>query len=328
MDTPLSRLVGYGCAALGAAFFSTKAIFVKLAFQDQADAALLLAYRMIFATPVFVAIGVWAYAKRRAAGAPPPDRQSLLSAVAVGFLGYYVASAFDFAGLQYISASLERLVLFTYPLFVMFIAAALYGEPVTRLGLAAALVTYIGLAIVFVVDLPAGGRNTAIGTALVLGAAISFAWHQILAKRVIARLGSALFTSIALSSAGVFCVLHQVVFGSGSFAAGPRFLWLAFGCAMVATVLPTFLINAGLARVSSQAVSMIATVSPIVTIGLAITILGEPFTAADALGSTLVLAGVGIFTWGDRKRPAAQAAAPASGTGPASTPAASQASEP
>ena len=301
MGSPLSRVVGYGCAGLGAAFFSTKAIFIKLAFQDQLDASLFLAYRMIFATPVFVAIGLWAYAKRRAKGEPDPDRRSIAWAVVVGFIGYYVASAFDFAGLQYISASLERLVLFTYPLFVMFIGALFYGEALTLFGLAAAVVTYAGLAVVFAVDLPDGGRSTAIGTALVLGAAISFAWHQILAKRVIGRLGTLLFTSIALSSAGVFCVLHQVIFGSGTFAATPRFLWLAFGCAIVATVLPTFLINAGLARVSSQAVSMIATVSPIVTIGLAVSILGEPFTAADAFGASLVLLGVGLFTWGDSR---------------------------
>lgn len=293
--------MGYACAAVGAAFFSTKAIFIKLAFQDQLDASLFLAYRMIFATPFFVAIGLWAYAKRRTKGEAPPDLSSAAWAALIGLIGYYVASAFDFAGLQYISASLERLVLFTYPLFVMFIGAALYGEAVTSFGIAAAVVTYVGLAIVFAVDLPAGGRNTLIGTALILGAAISFAWHQILAKRVILRLGSALFTSIALTAAGVACVLHQVVIGSGSFAASPRFLWLALGCAIVATVLPTFLINAGLARVSSQAVSMIATVSPVVTIGLAITILGEPFTAADALGSFLVLLGVGLFTWGDSR---------------------------
>jgi drug/metabolite transporter (DMT)-like permease len=299
--------VGYVCAALGAAFFSTKAIFIKLAFEEQVDASLMLAYRMVFATPVFVAIGLWAYAKRRAKGEPPPDRLTIAYAVFVGFIGYYVASAFDFAGLQYISAALERLVLFTYPLFVMFIGAALYGEPVTRFGIASAIVTYTGLAVVFAVDFPSGGRNTLIGTALVLGAAISFAWHQILAKRAIAPLGSMLFTSIALTAAGVFCVLHQVIFGTGSFAASPRFLWLAFGCAIVATVMPTFLVNAGLARVSPQAVSMIATVSPVVTIGLAIEILGEPFTMADAIGSTLVLLGVGLFTWGDaqaRKRQA------------------------
>ncbi len=297
---PVSRLVGYGCAALGAAFFSTKAIFIKLAFQDQVDAALMLAYRMLFATPVFVAVGIWAYRRRRATGAPPPATRDVAAAVVVGFLGYYMASAFDFAGLMYISASLERLVLFTYPIFVMAIGAAFYGEAITRTAIAAAAVTYLGLAVVFAIDLPEGGRATVIGTLLVLGAAVSFAWHQILAKRFMAPLGSALFTSIALSSAGVFCVLHQVIFGSG-FAATPRFLWLAFGCAIVATVLPSFLINAGLARVSPQAVSMIATVSPVVTIGLAIAILGEPFTAADAQGSALVLAGVGLFTWGDAR---------------------------
>jgi drug/metabolite transporter (DMT)-like permease len=283
---------------------------------------------MLFATPVFVAIGIWAYAQRRAKGLPPPDRRSVAWAAAIGFLGYYVASAFDFAGLQYISASLERLVLFTYPLFVMFIAVAFYGERLTRFGIAAAVVTYVGLAIVFAVDLPVGGRNTWIGTLLVLGAAISFAWHQILAKRFIAPLGAALFTSIALSAAGVLCVLHQVVFGSGSFAASPRFLWLSFGCAMVATVLPTFLINAGLARVSPQAVSMIATVSPVVTIGLAIQILGEPFTAADALGSALVLAGVGLFTWGDSRRKPSRKAAPIPAAEPAGALPQVRASEP
>ena len=301
MASPLSRLAGYGFAALGAAFFSTKAIFIKLAYQEQVAAALFLAWRMIFATPVFVAIGVWALAKRTSKGEAMPHAPSLASAIAVGFIGYYVASAFDFAGLQYISAALERLVLFTYPLFVMFIGAALYGEAITPFGIAAAVVTYVGLGIVFAVDLPAGGRNTAIGTARVLGASISFAWHQILAKRVIAKLGAALFTSVALTSAGVFCVLHQAILGTGSFAASPRFLWLAAGCAIVATVLPTFLISAGLARVSSQAVSMISTVSPIVTIGLAIAILGEPFTAIDAAGSALVLLGVGLFTWGDSR---------------------------
>lgn len=300
MKPPVSRLVGYGCAALGAAFFSTKAIFIKLAFQEQVDAALMLAYRMLFATPVFVAIGIWAYSKRRASGQPQPRPRDVAAAVFVGFLGYYVASAFDFAGLMYISASLERLVLFTYPIFVMFIGSAFYGETISRTSIAAAVVTYLGLAVVFALDLPEGGRSTVIGTALVLGAAISFAWHQILAKRFMAPLGSALFTSIALASAGVFCVLHQVMFGNG-FAASERFLWLAFGCAMVATVLPSFLVNAGLARVTPQAVSMIATVSPLVTIGLAIGILGEPFTVADAIGSTLVLAGVGLFTWGDSR---------------------------
>ena len=164
----------------------------------------------------------------------------------------------------------------------------------------AAAITYAGLAIVFALDLPHGGRETIIGTLLVLGAALAFAAHHLMAKRVLPALGSALFTSIALVTASVFCILHQVVV-SGDFSASSRFLWLTAGCAIVATVMPTFLINAGLARSSPQSVAMISTISPVVTIGLAVAVLGEPFTLADAIGSMLVLAGVALFTWGEAR---------------------------
>lgn len=303
MMTSQQRTAGYALAAAGAAFFSTKAIFIKLAYQEEVDAALMLAYRMIFALPVFAAIGVLAYARRRIKGEPRPEMRDIARAMATGFIGYYVASQFDFAGLMFITAQLERLVLFSYPLFVMFIAAFFYGERLTRTGLLAAAITYAGLAIVFALDLPEGGHDTVVGTLLVLGAALSFALHQIWARRFMAPLGSALFTSVALATASFFCILHQAVVSGGDFSASSRFLWLSAGCAIVATVLPTFLINAGLARISSQAVSMISTVSPVVTIALAVWILGEPFTLADAIGSSLVLAGVGLYAWGEGKSP-------------------------
>lgn len=296
MSHPSSRIAGAVMAAAGAALFSTKAIFIKLAYQDQADAALMLAYRMLFAFPFFAAIGVWAYARRQARGEPPPSAGSVGLAAATGIVGYYLASQFDFAGLLFITAQLERLVLFTYPLFVMLLGALIHGQRVTPAGLGAAALTYSGLALVFLLDLPEGGRDTVIGTLLVLGAAISFAAHHLMAKRFMAPLGSALFTSIALGAASVLCVLHQAIAGGGDFAATPRFLWLSAGCAIVATVLPTFLINASLARTSPQMVSMISTVSPVVTIALAVWILGEPFTLADAVGSALVLAGVGFYS--------------------------------
>jgi drug/metabolite transporter (DMT)-like permease len=300
--TAAPRLSGYAFAAAGAAFFSTKAIFIKLAFQDKVDAALMLAYRMLFAMPFFLAIGAWACWKRVRRGEPAPRAREVWLAILTGFVGYYLASQFDFAGLMFITAQLERLVLFTYPIFVMLIGAVFYGERLTASGIAAAGVTYFGLSIVFAADLPDGGRDTVIGTLLVLGAAISFALHQIFVKRFMTPLGSALFTSIALVAAGVLCVLHQAIAGGGNFAASSRFLWLSLGCAIIATVLPTFLINAGIARTSPQAVSMISTVSPVVTIGLAIAILGEPFTWVDAIGSALVLAGVGLFTLGEERR--------------------------
>jgi len=296
-----ARTTGYLFAAAGAALFSTKAIFIKLAYQEQVDAALLLAYRMAFSLPFFVIVGVWAYRAKRASGEPRPGARFAAAAMATGFVGYYLSALFDFSGLQYISAQLERLVLFTYPLFVMFIGVLFMGERLTRHGLAEAAVTYAGLAIVLGLDLPEGGRNTLIGVSLVLAAALCFATYQVLAKRYISLLGPALFTSLSLSAAAVMCIVHQAVISGGNFAASPRFIWLSAGCAIAATVLPSFLINAGLARISSAAVAMISTLSPVVTIGLAVAILGESFTLADAIGSTLVLAGVGIYTWGDSR---------------------------
>lgn len=300
--TAQGRTTGYALAAAGAALFSTKAIFIKLAYLDDVNATLMLAYRMIFALPFFVAVGLWAYLGKRARNEPMPSRHTLLMALATGFVGYYLSALLDFKGLEYISAQLERLVLFTYPLFVMFLGRLFFGAKLTRAGLIAATITYAGLAIVFGIDLPEGGIDTVIGTAFVLGCAVTFAFYQLFAKGFITAMGSALFTSLSLSASAVICVLHHIAVKGLDFAATPRFVWLGAGCAIFATVLPSFLMNAGMARTSPQATAMISTISPLVTIALAVWILGEPFTAADALGSTLVLAGVGFYTWSDMGR--------------------------
>ena len=135
-----------------------------------------------------------------------------------------------------------------------------------------------------------------------LGCAITFAIYQLLAKKFITIMGSTLFTSIALSGSAFACIAHFIITSRGfDFSSSPRFFWLAAGTGFFATVLPSFLVNAGLSRISPQSTSMIATISPLITISLAVWILGEPFTLADALGSTMVIAGVGIYALTDRK---------------------------
>lgn len=298
--TAQQKLWGYGLTALGAALFSTKAIFIKLAFREEVNATLMLAWRMIFSMPVFLVIGLMMFWRLKRDAKPVPSPRIMLVSAFTGFLGYGISSYLDFKGLEYISAQLERLVLFTYPLFVMFIGAYWFKQPLTRYGLVACLVTYVGLAIVFGVDVPAGGWSTVIGTAFVLACAITFAVQQLLAKSLIAAAGTVLYTAASMFAGGVFCLIIHAV-ADGDFSASPYFLWMALGCAVFATVVPVFCINGGLARISTQAVAMISTLSPIVTIGLAVTILGEPFTWADAIGSTLVLAGVSYYTWADSK---------------------------
>ena len=157
--------------------------------------------------------------------------------------------------------------------------------------------------VVFLSALPTGGTSTIIGTALVLGCALTFAAYQLFAKKIISAMGSMLFTSIALASSGIACIAHYIVVSrSFDFSSSPRFFWLSAGTAIFATVIPSFLVNAGLSRTTPQTTSMIATISPLVTIALAVWILGEPFTLADAIGAAMVIAGVALYAWSDSRK--------------------------
>jgi drug/metabolite transporter (DMT)-like permease len=295
------RYIGYVYAASGAALFSTKAIFIKLAYMEQANSALMLALRMAISMPFFVAVGVYTIYKLRREGKTLPSLALFGRAAVLGLVGYYISSQLDFGGLIFITAQLERLVLFTYPIFVMFFGWLFFKARITTWGMISALITYAGLVVVFASALPTGGTRTIIGTLLVLGCAITFAAYQLFAKKIINVMGSMLFTSIALSSSGIACIIHYVVVSqSFDFSSSPRFFWLSAGTAIFATVIPSFLVNAGLSRTTPQTTSMIATISPLFTIALAVWILGEQFTVADAIGSAMVIAGIGLYAWADR----------------------------
>ena len=296
--------VGYAYAALGAALFSSKAIFVKLAYLETLDASLLLALRMAFALPFFLAIGAYALRRRRQLGQPMPARRTVLACVATGFIGYYVSTLLDFGGLMYISAQLERLVLFSYPLFVMVLGALFFGGRITMRGVVAAVITYVGLGAAMAQEGAAGsgGWNTIIGVGLVLSAAFTFAIYQLLAKGFIEKMGSLFFTAVAMTSSSVASFIHYGVFGDpAGVTVSHHFLVIAAMLAIFATVVPSFLINAGLGRIGPQATAMIGTLSPLFTILLAVIILGEPFTLMNALGTTLVLIGIGFYTWADMR---------------------------
>jgi drug/metabolite transporter (DMT)-like permease len=295
------RYIGYVYAASGAALFSTKAIFIKLAYMEQANSALMLALRMAISMPFFVAVGVYTIYKLRREGKTLPSLALFGRAAVLGLVGYYISSQLDFGGLIFITAQLERLVLFTYPIFVMFFGWLFFKARITTWGMISALITYAGLVVVFASALPTGGTRTIIGTLLVLGCAITFAAYQLFAKKIINVMGSMLFTSIALSSSGIACIIHYVVVSqSFDFSSSPRFFWLSAGTAIFATVIPSFLVNAGLSRTTPQTTSMIATISPLITIALAVWILGEQFTVADAVGSAMVIVGIGLYAWADR----------------------------
>ena len=268
---------------VGALLFSTKAVAIKLAYADTAtpvDAETLLALRMLMALPFYLVIGGLSVRDRRRNGTPLPSRRQVGAALLVGLLGYWVASYTDFLGLEYISAQFERLILFTYPLFVVLLGAMFFGQRMRLRAVLAILVSYLGLAVIFGEKVSAFGADVAIGAALILSAAIAFALYQLFAKPLIATIGPRLFTCIAMSGAAIgaftqFLLTHPV----SALAVSERVLVLSLFIAIGATVIPTFFLNAALHRISAQANATIGTLSPVMTIALAVLILGETLTA-------------------------------------------------
>jgi drug/metabolite transporter (DMT)-like permease len=294
--------MGYLFGAVGALLFSTKAVAIKLAYVEAVDAETLLALRMGLALPIYVAVGLLAVRDRRRRGAELPGWRLTVKAALAGLLGYWFASYTDFLGLEYISAQFERLILFTYPLFVVLFGALFFRQPIRLRTLAAIAVSYVGLALIFTEKMGTIGSDAAIGAGLVLAAAVAFAFYQLVAKDIIAGMGPRLFTCVAMSGAAAgafvqFLLTHPV----GALAVSQRVFGLSVFIAIGATVLPSFFLNAALHRISAQANATIGTLSPVMTIILAVLILGEHLTLTDIGGTLLVLAGVGWFTLADQR---------------------------
>lgn len=299
-----SLIIGYLLVAMGSALFSSKAIFIKLAYIERFDSLLILAWRMAFALPIFMVVGAVALTRRRRHGKPLPDLASVLGAIGIGLIGYYLAMVLDFAGLLYVTAQLERLALFTYPIFLIFIGAAFFGMRLSPAAIIAAAITYVGLTVVFVSDFTVGGSDITLGTALVLASAMSFAVYQLLAKRLISQMGATLFTSFALSGAAITTLAHVfIVRGRLDTSMSANYFLLAAATGLLATVVPSFFVNAGMARIGAASTAMISNVSPLLTIYFAVVLLGEEFTLAHFIGTVLVVGGVGLHTWRDLKRP-------------------------
>ena len=296
-----TQFLGVTLALLGAGFFATKGIVIKLAMLEHIDAVTTLTWRMIVAVPIFVTVGILGYRRKsaqRAVGAPPVvDTPTVLKTLGVGILGYYVASYLDFSALTYISAQFDRLILLTYPFFVVAFGAMFFGRKVTPLMVMSLLVSYFGIALIFWRDFSIEGDNVLLGAGLVFGSAVVYAAYQILAKPLIDKMGAQLFTSIAMSAAGPAVIVHFLLthpFGALAMDGHGLLLMLAIGT--VSTVLPAYCISAAIGLVGPERTAIIGNVSPIVTVGLAISVLGESFTVWHAAGTALVLGGVVLFS--------------------------------
>jgi drug/metabolite transporter (DMT)-like permease len=292
---PSYRLIGFALSAAGAMLFAIKGVLIKLIYRYGIDTTSLLAMRMVLAVPVFVAVGAVQW--RRTPRLSRPNARTIAMAGLVGILGYYVSSWLDFEGLQTLDAQLERLILFTYPFFVILFGRVLLGHPLRAHALIGAGLSYLGLLVMFA---GAPARMTPamlLGGGLVFTAAMTFALYQLFARELIVRCGAALFTAIAMAAAGVAALAGFFASHAMADLAAPHDAWgLIVALAVFSTIVPAFLMSAGTARIGAQGTAIVGTISPIVTIVVAVIVLDEPFGWPEAIGTACVLGGVGLFS--------------------------------
>jgi len=286
------QLWGVFIALLGAILFSTIAVFVKLAYQYGVDALSLLLFRMLFSLPIFLAIAIYISTKKDTYKLKLKD---YIQIALLGILGFYLASLFDFIGLQYISASLERLILFIYPTLVVLIGVFFFREKLTGLQIIALILTYIGILIVFAGNVEVGEKDKLyLGAVLVLGSAIFYAIYLVGSGRLLPKMGSWLFTSYALTVSSTAVIVHYLISNQGIASLNfPYQVYMYAGLmASISTVIPTFLVSEGIRLIGASNASIVGSIGPVSTITLAYIFLGERLTTVQMLGGVLVLGGV------------------------------------
>jgi drug/metabolite transporter (DMT)-like permease len=284
------KLAGVLFALVAAIGFSAKAVLVKLAYIEEVDPITLLALRMAFSLPFFL-LAAWV-ANRHQSHAPM-TRSDWWAVTVFGFTGYYLASFLDFLGLQYISAGLERLILFLYPTMVVLISAIWFRQRIGRRVIVALVLSYLGIAFAYVHDMQIQTEGVLLGAGLVFASALAYAIYLIGAGHTIARIGATRFTAYAMTVACIAALLQFVVMNPMSDLDQPIQVYgLSLGMALFSTVMPAFILAAAIRRIGSMRTSIIGSVGPVSTIYLAYAFLGEAVSLMQILGSLLVLAGV------------------------------------
>jgi drug/metabolite transporter (DMT)-like permease len=289
-------VTGLLLAAAGSIAFSGKAIIVKLAYRHGVDAVTLIMYRMLFALPLFLGLAWWA-----SRGKPPLSRGDWAGIAGLGFTGYYLASFLDFWGLQYISASLERLILYLNPTIVLVLGWVLYQRRISALQALAMAVSYAGVLLVFGHEADFSGADAVWGAALVFGSAISYAIYLVYSGELVKRLGSLRLVGLATSVACGLCLLQFVLLRPLSAAlVAPEVVWLSVLNATLCTFAPVLMVMMAIERIGAGLASQTGMIGPMSTIAMGVWWLDEPFNGWIVAGTALVVAGVFLVT---RARP-------------------------
>ncbi|HVY07101.1 MAG TPA: DMT family transporter [Burkholderiales bacterium] len=293
-DHARATLYGTLLVLLSAVGFSAKAILIKLAYAYQVDAATLLTLRLLFSAPFFVFMAMWS---RR--DAEPLTHRQWGSVAALGFSGYYLASYLDFLGLAYITASLERLILFLHPTIVVLLSAWLLKKKIRARHIVALALSYGGIALVFTENLNFGvhAHETALGGGLVFASGVIYAFYLIGAGEIVGKIGAMRFTAYAMLVACAVCVAQFLLTHDAHRLVVPaQVYWLTLAMAIISTVIPAWLMAEGIRLTNANHAAMVGSVGPVATIFFGYWILNEPVTVIQIAGAALVLAGVTLVS--------------------------------
>ncbi len=287
-------LLGFLFSIIGTALFSLKSIFIKLAYIEGLNADSVLLMRMLIALPIYAGIAWYFLYTHRVHTSQLTKRLKLIAFL--GFIGYFVSSLLDLKGLEYISASLERLTLFTYPAFTVILGSIFFGIAITKRVVFALCMTYIGLIIALIGELEFNDFAL-LGVGLVLIAALTFSYYVLIAKTLIMELGSIIFTAVAMTISSIFGIIYALIMIDVNTLIITPEAWLWLGClAIFSTVIPSFIISMALGRISAAHNGIVGMLGPLMTIFLAVILLNEPFDTRYVIAIGLIIFGIFILT--------------------------------
>jgi drug/metabolite transporter (DMT)-like permease len=281
-------LHGLALATIGSVAFSGKAIIIKLAYRYGVDSVTLIMYRMLFALPFFLAMAWWS-----GRGKPALQARDLLGVTLLGMSGYYLSSFLDFWGLEYISASLERLILYLNPTLVLVLGWFLFKKRISQRQGVAMAISYSGVMLVFGHEVTLAGPDAVLGAFLVFLSAVAYALYLTYSGQLVQRLGALRLAGLATTVACLFCILQFLLLRPLSTAqVAEPVLWLSLLNATACTVLPVLLVMMAIERIGPGLTAQTGMVGPMSTLLMGVWILGEPFNIWIIAGTTLVLSGV------------------------------------